>query len=232
MQEKKKIVRQFEKILQENKLNYTQAVDYFREARKSLGLTKVTTKHRDVVVPTNDEVKKFLRVVSEANMRDKIMMRLMLYVGLRSCEVVAIKLDDIDWTAGKERIFVHRKGGQDKYLPIPARLVDSLKLLVSENKEREFMFESKFRKEMSTRAVRYKFQHYRKAAGVSDRVHAHAFRAKLITFLIENGWSGAHIQKVSGHASVDSLRHYDASSFEKTRSAYNVAIDKFENDLA
>ncbi len=49
--------------------------------------------------------------------RDRAVLTLLVRVGLRGCEVAALRLEDIDWRAGQ--ITVHGKGSRDDVLPLP-----------------------------------------------------------------------------------------------------------------
>ena len=228
---KQKIIKKIEKIIAENELSYFQASNYFRTAMKNLNLKRPKKKPVSPIVPTNTEIKKFLQIVDKKDSKDKLMMKILLFMGLRSFELVNLKINNLDFTSGKQVMKIKRKGGAEKVMPIPTVLSDELKLYVSELKNREYVFESKFRKPFTTRSIRQKFQIYRREAGISESVKPHSFRKKLLTTLAEEGWNIPAIQNISGHENAGSLKHYIEKNPETVREAYNKATSKLAGEV-
>ena len=57
-------------------------------------------------------------------LRDLAILTLQVRLGLRSSEVAALVLEDVDWRAGE--LLVHGKGGSDERLPLPGDVGDAL----------------------------------------------------------------------------------------------------------
>ena len=56
--------------------------------------------------------------------RDHAMLLLMARLGLRAQEVIAIRLEDIDWRAGE--ILIRGKGGQHERMPLPVDVGEAI----------------------------------------------------------------------------------------------------------
>ncbi|MGH3516127.1 MAG: tyrosine-type recombinase/integrase [Haloechinothrix sp.] len=56
--------------------------------------------------------------------RDYVVILLLMRLGLRSCEVAALRLEDIDWRAGV--ITIHGKAGRLDQLPLPAEVGEAI----------------------------------------------------------------------------------------------------------
>jgi site-specific recombinase XerD len=68
----------------------------------------------------SSEVVRLLRTCDQRTVvgrRDRAVLTLLVRLGLRGCEVAALLLEDIDWSAGE--ITVHGKGSRDAVLPLP-----------------------------------------------------------------------------------------------------------------
>lgn len=59
-----------------------------------------------------------------AGRRDYAVILLLMRLGLRSCEVAALRLEDIDWRAGQ--ITIHGKAGRLDWLPLPAEVGEAI----------------------------------------------------------------------------------------------------------
>ena len=78
---------------------------------------------RRVIVPlTAEEVAKFWQ--SFRTFRDLALVGLMLLDGLRSCEVLALELEDVQLADGQMR--VHGKGNKQRLLPLPPDILEVL----------------------------------------------------------------------------------------------------------
>lgn len=67
--------------------------------------------------------------------RDFAVIVLMLRLGLRATEVVALRLEDLDWRAGQLR--VHGKGGRVDELPLPVDVGEAIAAYLSRGRPRE-----------------------------------------------------------------------------------------------
>lgn len=56
--------------------------------------------------------------------RDYAMLMLLARLGLRCSEIVAMRLEDVDWRAGE--VVIHGKGRRDERLPLPAEVGDAV----------------------------------------------------------------------------------------------------------
>jgi len=78
---------------------------------------------RRVIVPlSNQEVEKFWQ--SFRTYRDLALIGLMLLVGLRSCEVLAVELEDVQLADGQMRL--HGKGNKQRLVPLHPDILDVL----------------------------------------------------------------------------------------------------------
>ena len=157
-----------------------------------------------------------------------VLVKTLLYTGVRVAELVAIRLDDVDLDACRIRI-TQGKGNKDRVLPFPTSFKETLVLHMDAMRERGalHLFESSWKKPYSTRGVRAMLARYAKLAGMAHPISPHRLRHFLFTWLKTQGIDDALIQPYSGHASRQSLEIYSRLSLADAQASYDEAITRF-----
>jgi integrase/recombinase XerD len=146
--------------------------------------------------------------------RDRAMVEAMVLGGLRRCEVLGLRLEDVN--AGERRLFVAEgKGGRQRVVPVSARFFASL----ADYLERErppaartsqlfVVLKGRRRGEpLSAEGVDEILDGARSRAGLV-RATCHQLRHTCFTRLREAGMALEAIQAQAGHASIESTRIY------------------------
>jgi len=159
--------------------------------------------------------------------RDKAIAGLMLFSGLRSAEVLALTVADVDIARGWAR--VAGKGGRERRAPVDAEVAGWVQTyLLAERPDTEVpaMFvvaKGASRGQPLTAAgLRTIFRYHRVRAG-GPAAHPHALRHSFGTALAEAGVDLAVIQSLLGHAHVDSSIGYIHLAPVRVRAAYDAA---------
>jgi integrase len=219
------IVKDLVNIIRQDELSYQEFIQLCKEARDITQL-KAENKYQEVKpVPTIEDCRKFINVIDKQNPKDSLMIKMLVYLGIRSAELVNIKMSDIELSPGEEKVFLNRKAGRNKWAVIPEKIASLLRLYCSSLSNNLYLFESAYHKPYTTRALRMKIQKYREEAGLGDIIHAHNFRHLLLTLLAANGWSDSELQLVSGHDARSSLDRYIYKNPETIRTKINGAIN-------
>lgn len=167
---------------------------------------------------TYDEFKKFISVIDEFNY--KTFFEVLYYLGLRQGEATALTWNDINFTKKEVRInktLTTKLKGElytlsspkttksNRVLPIPNKLVKSLKTLKEEAKKRKyfsndwFIFGNELPFKEST--IQARKNKYCDIAGVK-RIRIHDFRHSCASFLIQHGASIVLVSKYLGHSKI------------------------------
>ena len=153
---------------------------------------------------STSEIKKFLASVKKY--RDQVIVLLMLLCGLRSCEVLNLKISDIDFIDNLLRI--NGKGGKQRMLPLPKALCRSLRHYIdyerpnSTHDQLICVMEGKNRgAPLKPEGLRALFR-YRRFAQKLLRVHPHLLRHTFCTSMIRQGVSLPVVQKLMGHSDI------------------------------
>jgi len=158
---------------------------------------------------TFDEFQSILRVVKKR--RDKLILLILFYTGMRVSELVNLKKEDIMLKEGFIR--VHGKGGKERIVPIPNFLIKELEEYLREVKEEKVF-------NISTRQIERLVKKYAEKAGIKKKVTPHVFRHSLATLLLTNGIDIRYIQELLGHSSLSITQIYTHVIPSKLREIY------------
>ena len=146
--------------------------------------------------------------------RDRTMVEAMVLGGLRRCEVLGLRLGDIN--AGERRVFVAEgKGGRQRIVPISGRFFASLGRYLDQERPRTSATDRVFvvlkgprrGRPLSAAGVEEIMEGARSRAGL-ERATCHQLRHTCFTRLREAGMALEAIQALAGHASIESTRIY------------------------
>ena len=201
----------------------------FFYTRKRLEVTDLKKEKRLPQLLTDDELQSFYEVVFSANNRTHlIMMKLLIFTGIRNVELAHLRLTDVDFSELQIRI-ERGKGKKDRYVLIPTSFRGELWQYISTQREKGavYLFESNRKKPYSTRRIRQIVKQYAVAAHLEKRVYPHLFRHQLITFLTKKGIVSPKLQLMSGHSQEKSLAVYRDLALSDVAQEYQQAMKDF-----
>jgi len=226
----KKMAVRLAKILKRQRPDENYLKKTFQHIRDMLNIHQ--TSHKVKKLPkllTEEEIKLFYEVVwNTANRTHLVMIKLLLYTGIRSSELVNITLDDVDLNGLKVRIS-NGKGNKDRYVPIPPNFRGEMAQYIATQKEKGayYLFESNRLDQFTTRWIREIVKKYARKAGINKRIYPHLFRHQLLTYLTKQGIVDAKIQLISGHSDRASLSIYQDLSLVDVEKEYQEAMKSF-----
>jgi integrase/recombinase XerD len=201
----------------------------FRHLRTELGVEIPRTPKRLPCVPTEEEIRRYYEAVWQARRSgDVVLIKTLLYTGVRVSELVHIRLDDVDFDRCQIRIN-RGKGDKDRMVPFPPTFKEVLALHADGMRQRgaAFLFESSWKKPYSDRGVRAILARYAAAAGIAQPISPHKLRHFLFTWLKKQGIDDALIQPYSGHAKRQSLEVYSRLAINEAQQSYDEVIGRF-----
>ena len=155
--------------------------------------------------------------------RDHAMLLTMARLGLRGQEVIAIRLDDIDWDAGE--ILVRGKGGRRAAMPLPVDVGEAIVDWIRHGRRgrSRHLFVSvlpPFPGFTSALSVRKALHKAHAASGVvppGGKVRCHVFRHSLGMALLQDGMPLADIGNMLRHESAKTTTVYARHDIEALR---------------
>lgn len=221
--------RELAKHLRGERPDYAYLKEVFRHLRTELDI-EITRQPKTLpYVPTQDEIRRYYQTVWQGRRTgDVVLIKTLLYTGVRVAELVALHLDDVDLDANRIRVNLG-KGGKDRLVPFPATFAETLALHMDAMRHRGavHLFESSWKKPYSPRGVRAMLTRYANAAGLTHSISPHQLRHFLFTWLKTQGIDDALIQPYSGHESRQSLEIYSHLALADAQQRYNEAITRF-----
>ena len=181
--------KQLAKSLKKEYPDYDYLRELFRHLRKELSV-EVTHKPKKLpYVPTEEEIDKYYRVVWQSrNMQHLVMIKTLLYTGVRVTELVNIKLNDVDSDKCQINI-IDKKGKKDRIVLFPNSFKEILAMHINSAKEKgaKYLFESSWKKPYTDRGIRKILAHYTKEAGIQESISPHTLRHFLFSWLKKQG---------------------------------------------
>lgn len=225
----KKKARQLAKHLRAERPDYAYLKQLFKHLREELGVEPEHAPKKLPYVPTEEEIRSYYRTVWEARRtQDVVLIKTLLYTGVRVSELVNIRLSDLD--LDRCQIRVNRgKGSKDRVVPFPPSFKETLALHSAQMKKRgaTHLFESSWKKKYTDRGVRKILARYAEKAGLSRPVSPHKMRHFLFTWLKKQGIDDALIQPYSGHESRKSLEIYSLLAIAEAQERYDEVMGRF-----
>jgi integrase/recombinase XerD len=129
-------------------------------------------------------------------------------------EVRNIELRHLDFDRRLLHI-VQSKGNKDRYVPLSEHLIRGIKKYISAEHPCKYLFEGTgnvegkgFDGRYSQRGVQWAVKTVARQAGILKEVHTHMLRHTYATHLLEDGVNILTVQKLLGHANIDSTMVY------------------------
>jgi len=175
-----------------------------------------------------EQVQRFWRSFRTA--RDIAIVGLMLLNGLRSCEVLSLELEDL--LLSEAQLRVHGKGGRVRMMPLPPETIRLLDCYLKAerpltNTARVFVsLKGKARGKAMTKAgLRSLFRHHRALTTVG-KANPHRFRHTFGSDMIRAGVSLPALQRLMGHANIETTLLYIQISPQDVYEEYARAVAK------
>lgn len=224
-----KKAKQLAKHLRKERPDYNYLKSVFRHLRTELEVEVPKAQKKLPNIPTEEEIKLYYDAVWQArNIQDMVIIKTLLYTGVRVSELVNIKLGDVDFKRCQIRIN-DGKGSKDRIVPFLVSFKEVLAMHVDQmfQKNATYLFESSWKRKYSTRGIHKILAKYAEAAGLSKPISPHQLRHFLLTWLKKQGIDDALIQPYSGHSSRQSLEVYSRLSIGDAQEIYEQAMLKF-----
>lgn len=196
-----------------------------------------TPKKREVLPDVLDraELRRLLSAPGQADVwqrhfagreeRDRLLLALFSYGGLRRAELLGLDLDDVDLDRMLLRVR-HAKGARERVLPIHPALVPLLDGYLATRLQRgrpgeRALFVGVQGRRLSATILASTFRRYARAAGVTERkrITPHTLRHVFATELLAAGANLRQIQELLGHKQLNTTQRYTRVNAHQLRGA-------------
>jgi site-specific recombinase XerD len=162
------------------------------------------------------------------SVRDRAMFTLMLRCGLRISEIASLKVTDLYLRESYPRLVVYGKNSKERSVYLSPQAERTLRAYLAERPlvTSDFVFLSYLGDGMSTTAIHKRLMRYRDRAGVY--LTAHRLRHTFANDLVSVDVPVTSIQKMLGHAWLESTQNYVAANDQQVQADYDAASQKLE----
>lgn len=143
-------------------------------------------------------------------LRDKLIFTMFAYTGLRRTELINLNWNDIN--LGNKYLIVRKsKNKSQRIIPLHDRVIELLDKYLSERLplKNNALFIGRTGQRIHHNSLKNLFDRYIKISGLSGKGYTiHTFRHSFATHLVEAGVDLFKVQKLLGHASLDTTKIY------------------------
>lgn len=225
----KQMARKLARLLRSERPDYGYLKKVFQDTRAILEIKPVKAEKRLPQLLTEKELISFSEAVWKArNRTHMVLIKLLIFTGLRNAELANIRLQDVDLDQCEIQV-VRGKGSKDRRILFPTSFRGELAQYIrsAEDAGATYLFESNRLRAYSTRRIRQIIHEYAVSAGIRKRVYPHLFRHQIITFLTKKGIISPKLQLLSGHSEEKSLAIYRDLALADVSPEYQEAMKAF-----
>jgi len=157
------------------------------------------------VVLSRSEIEKIL--LSLVNTKHRLILSLAYGSGLRVSEVVALKVQDLDFAEATLHI-KRAKGQKDRITILPEKLINDFRNLTAGKAKNDFVFSSERGGKLTTRTAQNIFEKALRISGIKKSATFHSLRHSFATHLLENGVDVRYVQELLGHQNIRTTQRY------------------------
>ena len=169
--------------------------------------------YRLPVVFSLQEIERLLNALS--NTKHRSMLVLIYSCGLRSGELINLRITDID----SDRMIIHIKGAKgkkDRIVPLSETALELLRDYFMVYRPKTFLFNGETKPQYSKTSLQKVFYKAKRIANIEKKSTLHTLRHSYATHLLESGVNLRIIQEILGHSSPKTTQIYTHVSSEET----------------
>ncbi len=169
---------------------------------------------------------------SPKGIRNKAMLYLLYVTGMRISELIALCVSDIQFDTGF--VSVHGKGGKQRLIPIPKRVVTIIrdyvdsnyrtKIMTRKGNQSNYLFPIKYGttiKPISRQAFWSLLKELWKKTGSKKKISPHKLRHSFATHMLKNGADLRSLQLLLGHENLSTVQIYTHVEMSYIRKVYD-----------
>ncbi len=202
------IVKSFFNYLEEEDITVKNPTRKIRVPKKICRIPSVMSKYEvDIIIKSVDFAPLRCR---KNNVRDKLVLSLLYYSGIRKSELLNLNWTDINLS--KSTLIIRRgKGGKDRLIPLHKEVTILLDKYLEQRLplKTEALIIGEQGKRLCNGSFVYLLKMYLILSGLKKKGYtAHTFRHSFATHLVETGVDLFKVQKLLGHESLDTTKIY------------------------
>ena len=182
---------------------------YYRYVGLANRAVKLPSLKKDAKLPTifnKSELRRLFK--APALLKHRVLLMLIYSAGLRSSEVINLKISDIDFE--RRAIHIRRsKYNKDRMVPLSEYMALGLKKYLALERPLTWLFNGKtLGMQYSAKGISWVMRDAVKKAGIAKDVTVHTLRHSYATHLIEDGLNIVTVKDLLGHSKIETTMVY------------------------
>lgn len=163
---------------------------------------------------SKEKINKFFRSFSLNSFDNKFhyyLFRLMAFSGIRICEVLQIKIDNINFK--HNYIYIKKTKNGREFLAVPhPKIMEEIKVWIKDLKERypntPYLFPTFAKEDTAKGTLRKRFKEHLKKAGIEEKYYPYSLRHSFATHLYEQDVPIEKISRLLNHKNTETTKIY------------------------
>jgi integrase/recombinase XerD len=218
----KAVIAATKKLWRQHHLSYDQCRYVSKAVRQALHLERPKTRKWVVARLSRDEERRLIAHAYRMKGVRGLLIKTLFQTGVRVSEFVNITVADFFFD--EEMILISQaKGGKSRYVPILPELAHELRTHLGDRRS-GYLFETIHATPYSPRRIQQIVKETAAEAKIEKRVSPHLLRHSVATTLLERAMPLEQIQKLLGHAKLETTQIYAESTPEMIKASYQKAL--------
>ena len=156
--------------------------------------------------------------------RDKLIIELFYFTGIRLSELINIKISDLDFV--NSQIKVLGKRNKERLIPITYNVLNTLSDFKNMFNPKNFLFSDENGKKLYSKKVYRIVNKYLAKISSIQKKSPHVLRHSFATHMLNNGADINAIKEILGHANLSATQIYTHNSIKKLKNVHKQAHPK------
>ena len=156
--------------------------------------------------------------------RDKLIIELFYFTGMRLSELINIKISDLDFV--NSQIKVLGKRNKERLIPITYNVLNTLSDFKNMFNLKNFLFSDENGKKLYSKKVYRIVNKYLAKISSIQKKSPHVLRHSFATHMLNNGADINAIKEILGHANLSATQIYTHNSIKKLKNVHKQAHPK------
>ena len=156
--------------------------------------------------------------------RDKLIIELFYFTGIRLSELLNISIKDVDFN--NSQIKVLGKRNKERLIPLTYTLISELKNYINKHNLNRYLFVDENNKKLYSKKVYRIVNKYISKVSSIRKKSPHILRHSFATHMLNNGADINAIKEILGHANLSATQIYTHNSIKKLKNVHKQAHPK------